>query len=152
MREKTRRRLLFFYILILLAAVVFRVIYEALDVGYHASWAVPWAMRYNWYHVFFIRPTAMAALGSIPALYVETGHLHGLHKSMRLLLLPICILPVGVLVIYPLLWRAGVVSGDAAQWLWTRVYYTAVEPVFCTLLGFVGGLGLRIWLDRKGDA
>ena len=151
MGEKTRRRLLFFYILILLAAVILRLVYVVLDVGYHALWAAPWAMRYNWYFTFCIRPMAMAALGAIPALWVETGHLHGLHKPMRLLLLLICILPVLILTIYPLIWLSGVVSGDVARWLWIQVYYAAVEPVCCTLLGFAGGFGLRLWLDRKGD-
>lgn len=152
MSEKTRRRLLFFYILILLAAVILRLVYVVLDVGYHASWAAPWAMRYRMLYNFIVTPMACAALGAIPALWVETGHLHGLHKPMRLLLLLICILPVLILTIYPLIWLSGVVSGDVARWLWIQVYYAAVEPVFCTLLGFAGGFGLRLWMDRKGDA
>lgn len=152
MGEKTRRRWQFFYILILLAAVILRLVYVVLDVGYHASWAVPWAMRYRMLYNFIVTPMACAVLGAIPALYLETGHLHGLNKVMRLLLLLICILPVLILTIYPLLWLSGVVSGDVAQWLWIQVYYAAVEPVLCTLLGFAGGLGLRIWQDRKGDA
>ena len=152
MKEKTRRRLLFVYSLILFAALVFRVVYEVLDVGYHASWATSWAMRYNWYHIFSVRPMAMAALGAIPALWVETGHLHGLNKAMRLLLLILCCLPVLILMIYPLLWRSAVVSGDTAFRLWAQVYSVAVKPAFCALLGFFGGFGLRLWLDRKGDA
>ena len=151
MGEKTRRRWLFFYILILLAAVILRLVYVVLDIGYHASWAVPWAMRYRMLYNFIVTPMACAALGAIPALYLETGHLSWLIKPIRLILLPVCVLPVLAVILHAVLWLLGMLEGEWARRLWILVYYVATEPVLGVLFGFVGGLGLRIWLDRKGD-
>ena len=153
MKTKTQRRLLFLYMLILLAVAAFYLVYALLGAEQQAHWGDMNWIRLRWIRNLAVGPLAWAAMGAIPALYVQTGHLHRLTGRLRLLLMLACVGCAVFFLGYPMLHLTGWLKEEVYLWLWSRVVYWVAHQSGCSvLLGFMGSFGIRVWLDRKEAA